>query len=517
MDNSRVERPKKVSIDGNGIASNGYVHHRNPSPDEFSSSTYETSEASSEMIPDEIVQLKRRVGLFSGTALIVGTMIGSGIFVSPKGVFERTGSIGLCLIVWGACGILAMLGALAYGELGTMLPNSGAEYTYLDEAFGGLPAFMFAWLSVFVLKPSMLAIIALSFGEYIVEPLSHGCTSSGILIKIIATLTVALITFINCYSVSVATKIQNIFTAAKLVAIAIIIVCGIVKMAEGNVQFIYKGFEGSTSSFSDIATALYSGLWAYDGWNNLNYVTEELINPFTNLPRAISIGLPLVTICYVLVNFSYFAVMTSAELVASDAVALTFGNRVLGFVSWIMPLAVALSTFGAGNGTCFTSGRLAFVAARKGHLSEVMAFVHVRKLTPSPALIFNAIIAILMLIPGNIGTLIDFFSFTAWLFYGATMLALIVMRWTRPNMHRPYKVPLIIPVIVMIVSVYLVIAPIVDNPAIEYLYAILFIVAGFVFYVPFVCYKVQLKFMAKLTAFLQLVLEVVPTNYVPEA
>ncbi|KAG1684572.1 b(0,+)-type amino acid transporter 1 [Nymphon striatum] len=533
---------------------NGFVN--NYGGETTSSSEDGFSNSSEDMIPDEIVQLKRRVGLLSGIALIVGTMIGSGIFVSPKGVLERTGSVGLSLIVWAGCGVLAMLGALSYSELGTMLPHSGAEYMYFYEAFGSLPAFMFAWVSVFVLKPSMLAIICLSLGEYVAEPLSHGCVTSQIIIKLIAAFTVIGITYINCFSVTVATKIQNVFTAAKLFAIAIIIVGGLYQMASGQTQFLYEGFEGSTKSFSDIATAFYSGLWAYDGWNNLNYVTEELKNPFKNLPRAIAIGLPLVTICYVLINFSYLAVMTNAELLASDAVAITFGNRVLGFMAWVMPFAVALSTFGAGNGTCFTSGRLAFVAAREGHLIDLLSFIHVRRLTPSPALILNvrrrhffvnvikysqilsknevlpfitkisksnnamimklcvALLSLMMVIPGNIGSLIDFFSFTAWLFYGGTMLALIVMRWTRPNLHRPYKVPLIIPVIVLVISVYLVIAPIVDKPTVEYVYATAFMVAGVVFYIPFVHFKLKVCYMGKFTKLMQLLLEVVPTHYV---
>ncbi|KAG1680678.1 b(0,+)-type amino acid transporter 1 [Nymphon striatum] len=495
MGTSRAERPKKNVIKSlNGFVNNYGGETTSSSEDGFSNS-------SEDMIPDEIVQLKRRVGLLSGIALIVGTMIGSGIFVSPKGVLERTGSVGLSLIVWAGCGVLAMLGALSYSELGTMLPHSGAEYMYFYEAFGSLPAFMFAWVSVFVLKPSMLAIICLSLGEYVAEPLSHGCVTSQIIIKLIAAFTVSM------------SRLGFYFADAHLSLIYL----------TGQTQFLYEGFEGSTKSFSDIATAFYSGLWAYDGWNNLNYVTEELKNPFKNLPRAIAIGLPLVTICYVLINFSYLAVMTNAELLASDAVAITFGNRVLGFMAWVMPFAVALSTFGAGNGTCFTSGRLAFVAAREGHLIDLLSFIHVRRLTPSPALILNALLSLMMVIPGNIGSLIDFFSFTAWLFYGGTMLALIVMRWTRPNLHRPYKVPLIIPVIVLVISVYLVIAPIVDKPTVEYVYATAFMVAGIVFYIPFVhfkvkvCYmgiKIKLKKQGKFTKLMQLLLEVVPTHYV---
>ncbi|XP_022244318.1 b(0,+)-type amino acid transporter 1-like isoform X3 [Limulus polyphemus] len=381
--------------------------------------------------PEGSIGLKRRIGLMSGASLIVGTMIGSGIFVSPKGVLQRSGSVGMSLLVWTGCGLLSLLG---------------------------------------------------------------------------------IITFINCFSVQLATQIQNICTVAKLSAVAIIVVGGAVKLSQGHIQHFNKGFEGTSSSFSDIATAFYSGLWAYDGWNNLNYITEELVNPFVNLPRAIYFGIPLVTVCYVLINISYLTVMSTTEVLASEAVAMTWASRVLGVMAFLMPLTIAISTFGAGNGTDFTTGRLTFVAAREGHLVGILSYVHIRRFTPSPALITNAILAICMIIPGNIGSLIDFFSFTAWLFYGATMTALVVLRWKKKDIARPYKVPLVVPFVVMAISAYLVLAPIIQQPQIEYLYALLFIVSGLILYVPFVHYKLELRIMDKITVFLQLLLEVTPTS-----
>lgn len=474
------------------------------------------AEDNHEESPVEGIALKRRVGLLSGVALIVGTMIGSGIFVSPKGVLLRSGSVGLSLIIWAGCGILSLLGALCYAELGTMITKSGAEYSYMMDAFGPLPAFLFSWVSVLVLKPSMMAIICLSLGEYVIEPLYIGCRPDILSVKLVAALAIGVITYINCLSVKLATRIQNFFTAAKLLAIAIIVVGGTIKLMQGHTQHLASGFEGAGASFSDIATAFYSGLWAYDGWNNLNYVTEELKNPYVNLPLAIAIGIPVVTLCYVLVNISYITVMSSAELLASEAVAVTWAHRVLGVLSFVMPISVALSTFGAGNGSCFTGGRLCYVAAREGHLVDILSYLHIRRLTPSPALIFNAILAICMIIPGDIGSLIDFFSFTAWLFYGATFLALIVMRHTKKDLRRPYKVPIGIAYIVLFISVFLVVAPIAQDPQIEYLYASLFVLSGLVVYIPFVHCKMHLSIMDNVTIFFQLLLEVAPTKYVPD-
>ncbi|XP_036785755.2 B(0,+)-type amino acid transporter 1 isoform X4 [Manis pentadactyla] len=223
--------------------------------------------------------------------------------------------------------------------------------------------------------------------------------------------------------------------------------------------------------------------------NQLNYITEELRNPFRNLPLAIVIGIPLVTGCYILMNVSYFTVMTATELLQSQAVAVTFGDRVLYPAAWVVPLFVAFSTIGAANGTCFTAGRLVYVAGREGHMLKVLSYISVKRLTPAPALIFYGIIATIYIIPGDINSLVNYFSFAAWMFYGLTILGLIVMRFTRKAAERPIKVPIFIPILVTLVSVFLVLAPIISEPAWEYLYCVLFILSGLIFYFLFVHYK----------------------------
>lgn len=270
------------------------------------------------------VHLKRRVGLVSGVALIVGTMIGSGIFVSPSGLLLRTGSVGVSFLVWTACGLLSLCGALAYAELGTMNTSSGAEYAYFMDAFGAPPAFLFSWVSTLVLKPSQMAIICLSFAQYAVEAFAADCDPPDEVVKLVALLAIVLILLVNCYSVNLATGVQNAFTAAKLMAILVVIVGGSYKLIQGNTQHLQAAFDtidGSTINIGRLATAFYTGLWAYDGWNNLNYVTEEIKNPSKNLPRSIMIGIPLVTLCYALINVSYLAVMSPSEMIESEAVA----------------------------------------------------------------------------------------------------------------------------------------------------------------------------------------------------
>lgn len=478
----------------------------------------------------DTIALERKVGLPSGVALIVGTMIGSGIFVSPKGVLERTGSVSLSLIIWAACGLLSLMGALCYAELGTLVTASGAEWAYFMEGFASkkfgnrkfkdIPAFLYMWVSVWLLKPSSLAIICLTCAEYFVSLFYLGSETppNVYAYKILAVILIILITSINCYSVNLAMKVQNFFTAAKLLAIAVIIIGGIVKLIQGNTQYLDTGFADTTDDVGKIAAAFYGGLWAYDGWNNLNFVTEELKKPNRNLPLSIIIALPLVTFCYLLVNVSYLTVMSKEQLLQDGTVvAAFFGSQLFGITGEvIMILSVVCSTFGSANGSCFSGGRLCFVAAREGHMIDALSFVHKKKLTPSPALIFNAVIALLMVIPSDIGSLIDFFSFTAWIFYGGAMTALIIMRHTKKDEHRPIKIPIVIPIIVLIASVYLVLGPIIDDPQIEFLYATLFILAGLIFYFPFVHYKLTLPGMGLVTETVKKVLGVVPTEVMPD-
>ncbi|XP_043562768.1 b(0,+)-type amino acid transporter 1 [Chiloscyllium plagiosum] len=460
------------------------------------------------------VALKQQVGLISGVSLIVGTMIGSGIFISPKAVLSNTGAVGPCLIVWSACGVLATLGALCYADLGTMITKSGGEYSYLLEAFGPIPAFLYSWMCIVVTKPSSFAIICLSFAEYAATPFYPGCEPPQIVIKCLAAVAIILITFLNSISVKLASYVQNFLTAAKLLIVTVIIVAGIVLIAQGNTQNFKNSFDGAQTSFGSISLAFYNGLWSYDGWNQLNFVTEELKHPYRDLPLSIMVGIPLVTVCYILVNVAYFTVMTPTELLQSSAVAVTFGDRVLTPASWLVPLFVVFSTFGAANGSCFTAGRLTFVTAREGHMVKILSYINIRRLTPSPALLFNGFLAIIYIIPADINTLINYFSFASWIFYGLTTLSLIVMRFTRKDLNRPVKVPIIFPIVVTLVSIYLVLAPIIGAPELAYLYCSLFIVGGLIFYFLFIYFHFSWtrRVMRPITKHLQLFLEVAPAE-----
>uniref|UniRef100_A0A4W6FAW3 Zmp:0000001267 n=1 Tax=Lates calcarifer TaxID=8187 RepID=A0A4W6FAW3_LATCA len=273
-----------------------------------------------------------------------------------------------------------------------------------------------------------------------------------------------------------------------------------------------NAFKGTQYSLDTLGMAFYQGLWSYDGWCNLNYVTEELKRPEVNLPRAVVIAISLVTGLYLLVNVSYLTVMTPKELMSSSAVAVTWGNKVLGSWGWIMSVAAALSAFGSLNGTFFSGGRVCFVAAREGHMPDILAMAHIHRLTPSPALIFTTIISLVVVCLCLSDIFVAVVSFTAWFFYAITLSGLIYLKIKKPELPRPYRVPIILPILVLIAAIFLVLAPIIDKPQIEYLYVTLFIFSGVIIYIPFIHYKLCPGLLTKLTVFLQLFLKVAPAE-----
>ncbi|XP_077979067.1 Y+L amino acid transporter 2-like [Glandiceps talaboti] len=407
---------------------------------------------------DEGIVMKKQISLVSATSVIVGSIIGSGIFISPKGVLEYSGSVGTALIVWGLCGVLAFLGGLCYAELGTAIPKSGGEYTYLNEAFGELLAFLMLWINFVIVAPGNVAIISQTFAIYVVQPFYGDCLPPDWAVVLISEACIIAIYFYNCATVKGASWVQNVCTVAKLIGLAIIIIAGIVLLIQGNTQ--YLTFDGPGTNVGRISVAFYNGLFAYAGWANLNAITEELTNPKRDFPIALSSSMILITTVYVLTNIAYFAAMSPLEMLQSPAVAVTFGDKVLGSWAWLMPLAVALSTFGAANGTVLGLSRITFVGARDGMFPDLLGMVHIDFLTPLPALIAMGILSCIYGLYPDVGTLINYTSFSYWLFVGIVVSGLIWMRYTKPDMERPFKCPIAIAIIFDVICYFIVIVSI---------------------------------------------------------
>ncbi|XP_066908648.1 Y+L amino acid transporter 2 isoform X6 [Halyomorpha halys] len=358
------------------------------------------------------VKLKAKMSLLNGITVIVGSIIGSGIFVSPTGVLLYTGSVNSALIVWLASGLFSMVGAYCYAELGCMISKTGADYAYIMETFGPFLAFIRLWTECMIVRPCSQAIVALTFSVYVLKPVFPDCVPPDPAVRLLAAMCIMLLTFVNCWDVGWATKVQDYFTFAKLLALFIIILAGIFQLTKGQTQ--YFTFDNSKTEVTSLALSFYSGLFAYNGWNYLNFIIEELKDPTKNLPRAIAISCSLCTLVYVMANVAFYTTLSPREVLESEAVAVTFANKLFGSVAWTIPVFVAMSTFGAVNGILLTSSRLFYAGACEGQMPEILTMIQINRMTPAPAVLCIALLSLAYLLVSDILALINYVGFATW-------------------------------------------------------------------------------------------------------
>lgn len=413
----------------------------------------------------EPVRLERRLGLWNGVAIIIGVIVGSGIFISPKGVLIASGSIGASLIVWAICGLLSLMGALCMAELGTSISDSGGDYSYIKLAYGSCLSFLYLWVTVLIILPCSNAVAALTFANYVIQPFFEDCPNPDHAVRLFALAIILILVWINCYSVNLSIRLQNSFTLTKVLALVLIITFGFYYIVARKADRLFdsKIWDGEVT-LTGLATAFYSGLYSYAGWNALNFVTEEIKNPVKNMPRAIIISITSITVIYILVNVAYFAVLTPLEIEKSSAVAVTFGSKTLGVMSFLMPLSVALSTTSGLNALIFSSSRILFVGARQGQIFSLLNMISVNNLTPVPSLLFVGLMSSLYLITTHIDSLINYLVFIEASFATLAVSTVLVLRYKFPDMQRPLRVHTYIPVTYLIVSVLLIVSPIWNQP-----------------------------------------------------
>ncbi|KAJ8100787.1 amino acid permease-domain-containing protein [Lipomyces tetrasporus] len=441
------------------------------------------------------LEKQKRLGILNGLGLVIGVQIGSGIFSSPSQVDAQAGSPGASLLVWLVAGILAWTGAASYAELGTAIPLNGGAQAYLHHIFGPLPAFLFAWTAVTVLKPGSMAIIAIVFAEYIGRLIfSHGAPATTAdsasaqedeyspvwFNKTVAVAGVLLVTILNAISTKLGTRTGDIFLFLKISSLVAITVIGLIVLVfhKGAGNFSDGWFAGSSSSLGSYAIALYAGLWAFDGWDNLNYVAAEMKNPSKDLPLVIHIAMPIVITCYLTANLAYYAVLPSLELQKSSTIALAFGERVFGRVGAIVfTVCVALSCFGALNAVAFTSARLVYVSGKDGFLPTRFGKVNKKTDTPINALLLQAAFTVVFVLVGEFKNLLTFYGVAGYLFYFLTVLGVIVLRAREPDLDRPYKTFILTPITFCCVALFLISRGVFSAP-LEASFVALFVMAG---------------------------------------
>ncbi|KIM24009.1 hypothetical protein M408DRAFT_332062 [Serendipita vermifera MAFF 305830] len=431
---------------------------------------------------------EKTIGLVNGVALVVGNQIGSGIFSSPGVVLADSGSVGASLLVWIVSGVLAWTGASSFAELGSAIPLSGGAQAYLAYAYNPIVSYLFSWTAISVLKPGSNAIIALIFGEYLNRLFFHATAADaspdGIpqwAIKLTASFAVIIVSILCVATPKLATRVAVLFTSAKVVALISVAIMGIIQLARGKTSTAFKEslFEGTSPNPSAFALALFSGLWAYEGWDQANYITEEMKDPARNMPRVIHSSMSTVMFLFLLANVSYFIVLDKDTVSRSNTIALDFGRALFGPLGAILfSCMVAVSCFGALNGAFFTSSRLICAAGREGFLPEMFGQLHPTRKTPFNATVLQLVITLVFVVfGGGFRSLVNFYSVASWGFYFLTVLGLVILRIKEPFLERPYKTYITTPLIFCGVALFLLSMPVLAAP-LEALAALGFILAG---------------------------------------
>ncbi len=390
--------------------------------------------------------LLRELGVSEACAVVVGTIIGSGIFLVPAEMMQAVGSAKLVYLVWLVGGLLSFFGALTYAELGAMKPQAGGEYVYVRDAYGPLAGFLYGWTWFVIAKPASIATITTGLVRIletfpIFRFFTHtaiGPTTYGQFVAIAATV---LISFLNYVGIKKAGEFQLIFTLLKVGIILAIVVIGF-SYAAGSWSHFSGNYPEAKGGIAGFMAALVAALWAYDGWNDLNMVSEEIRNPERNIPIALISGVATVGALYMLVNAAVQFVLrahaiAASQRVAADAIGLVIGPAGTAIVS----AAMALSMLVTLNGTTMSGARVPFAVARDRYFFSALAEVHPRYHTPSVAIIVQAALSIILLLLG--GSFRQFFSlaiFAEWLFYMIAGSTVFVFRQRDPQTRRPYRV-----------------------------------------------------------------------------
>jgi len=404
----------------------------------------------------DTVGLVKGLGLVDATTLVMGSMIGSGIFIVSADIARQVQSPGLLMVVWAAASLLTLMAALSYGELAAAMPHAGGQYVYLREAFGPFAAFLFGWTAFLVIQTGTVAAVAVAFAKYtgVFFPwISAETRLAGIgrfaisSQQALAIAVVVLLTGINSRGIRTGAAVQNVFTFAKTAALLGLVLSGVLlgrnpEAVRINFGGFWEGADWSWATLRVVGVAMVGALFSADAWNNVTYTAGETRNPRRNLPLSLGLGVGAVCLLYVATNLVYLAVLPLEQIQSAreDRVAAAAAEQIFGGAAvQLMAAAIMISTFGCANGILLAGARLYYAMAldnlffrRAGRLNPVSH-------APVFALWIQCVWTCLLALSGRYSDLLDYVIFAVLLFYMLTIGGLFVLRRTRPAMERPYR------------------------------------------------------------------------------
>ncbi len=399
--------------------------------------------------------LVKGLGLLDATTLVIGSMIGSGIFIVSADISRQVQSPGLLILVWLITALMTLFAALSYGELAAMMPKAGGQYVYLRESFGPLSGFLFGWTMFLVIQTGTIAAVAVAFAKY-TGVFFPGVSASNYLIgsghiglttqQLVAIAAVALLTWVNTRGVREGAMVQNVFTFAKTAALLALIVIGFSfgqhPAAKENFTDFWRNSSWTLTTVKLVGVAMVGALFSSDAWNNVTFTAGEIRNPRRNLPLSLVFGVTVVSVLYLACNFVYLYVLPLAQIqhAPEDRVATAAAGAVLGPIAVkLVAGAIMISTFGCINGLILSGARVYYTMALDGLFFERAARVDPLHHTPVFALVIQGVWTILLTLSGQYSDLLDYVIFAVLLFYILTIVGLFVLRRKRPDMERPYR------------------------------------------------------------------------------
>jgi APA family basic amino acid/polyamine antiporter len=384
--------------------------------------------------------LRRMLGFRDLVLLAMGTVIGSGIYLVPSVVLRQTGGhTGPAMLVWVVAGILSLLGALTYAELGAMNPDAGGLYAFIRDAFGPLPAFLYGWTSFLVIASGSLATLAVAFSGYVAQIVPIGPAAS----RVVAIAVIALTAAINILGTRQSSTVQNWTTGLKVGAL---LVMGIGLIAFGHpprdaAATVWPS-SVTPSVLTGFGTAMIGVLWAYEGWQYVTFSAGETLDPQRTFPRAITVATAALIVTYLLASFGYIAALGPDAAAHSDHIAADAVGALVGPIAGkLVGALILVSIFSAANGLTLSAPRMYFAMARDGLFFKRLAVVDTRFGTPALAIFAIAIWAALLAVSGTFEQLLTYVVFTGWIFYGLGGLAVLRLRRKLPDAKRPFRVP----------------------------------------------------------------------------
>lgn len=382
-------------------------------------------------------QLKRDLGLLETVNIVIGILIGSGIFVLPAQIFSGAQTPGMGLLAWIVAGAISIAAGLSISELAAAMPQAGGTYVYLREAYGDFWAFMQGWVSFLAYSSAITAALAIVFTTYlsVLYPLSP------VLFKVIAISMVVFLTIINYFGVRFGGYIQNIFTFGKLFCIAALVIFGFTLGKAAN----FTPLLPTDGSFmAPLAAGVIAALWAYDGWLYVAMMAEEIKNPQRNLPLALIFGITIVSIIYAVFNAAVLNVMPMHEVIsAGEKAGTVMAVKLFGTIGGsLIGIGILISVFGTLNGVVMSAPRYYYAMARDNlfFASKTVGSVHPKYKTPHVSLFIAAVWSSVLILTGSFGQLIGLVVCVAWLFYVLSLVAIFILRKKQPDLPRPYKV-----------------------------------------------------------------------------